>query len=127
MTPETDPPGSPNPGRTRWALALAVFGVVALTGPGRIDIVDGQTRFEAGRSLVEHGDTALRDPRVQFSRFPGRDGLDFSLYRFPQIVVAAAAVLVADATGPASEGRRHFVFSLHGAVVCGLLAVLYAV
>ena len=37
MIPETDPTGNLNPGRGRWALALsglalAVFGVVALTG-----------------------------------------------------------------------------------------------
>ena len=104
-----------------------MFAVVAISGPGRIDIVDGQTRFEAGRSLVEHGDSAIRDPRIYFSRFPGRDGLDFTNYRFPQTLVAVAAIEIADATGPATEGRRHFVFSLHGAVACALIAVLFAV
>src|SRR5262245_60526019 len=132
MTPPTDPLNSPTIGRARWALALVglatfVFAVVALSGPGRIDIVDGQTRFEAGRSLVEHGDSAIRDPRIYFGRFPGRDGLDFTIYRVPQTLVAAAAILTADATGPVTEGRRHFVFSLHGAVACALIAVLYAV
>ena len=77
MTPETDHPANPGPGRARWALtlvglALFVFAVVALTAPGRIDIEDGQTRFEAGRSLIEHGDTAIRDPRLVWFRF--RDG-----------------------------------------------------
>ena len=118
------------PGRwvvTLSGLGLLVFAVVALSGPGRIDIVDGQTRFEAGRSLVEHGDSAIRDPRIYFSRFPGRDGLDFTNYRFPQTLVAVAAIEIADATGPATEGWRHFVFSLHGAVACALIAVLFAV
>jgi hypothetical protein len=131
MTPETDPTGSPNPGRGRWALALsglalAVFGAVALTGPGRIDIEDGQTRFESGRSLIEHGDTAIRDPRLVWFRLPGRDGLDYTLYRFPQELVAAGCIWLADATGPVAEGRRHFIFSLHGAVAAAVLAVLYA-
>jgi hypothetical protein len=30
-------------------LALFVFAAVALTGPGRIDIVDGQSRWRRGR------------------------------------------------------------------------------
>ena len=58
-----------NPGfisRLVWPVSLAglglfIFALVALTGPGRIDIVDGQTRFEVGRSLVLHGDSMLRD------------------------------------------------------------------
>jgi 4-amino-4-deoxy-L-arabinose transferase-like glycosyltransferase len=40
--------------------------------------------------------------------------------------VAAAAVLVSDATGPTSEIRRQFFFSLSGAVLCALLAALFA-
>jgi hypothetical protein len=107
-------------------LALVVFAVVALSGPGRIDIDDGQARFEAGRSLVEHGDLAVRDPRVVWHRLPGRNGQDYTYYRFPQELIAAGCILVADATGPSSEGRRHFIFSLHGAVVAAALAALYA-
>ena len=39
----------------RWWLALAglflsVFSAVSLSGPGRIDIVDGQTRVPGGRA-----------------------------------------------------------------------------
>lgn len=116
----------------RWpvgllGLASFVFAIVALSGPGRIDIVDGQTRFEVGRSLVEHGDSALRDPRIWWSSFPGRDGLNFSYYRFPHSVAAAGAIVVADGTGPISEGRRHFVFVAIGAVSAAVLALFYAI
>src|SRR4051812_21330120 len=91
------------PSRLAWrcallGLALVVFSIVALSGPGRIDIVDGQTRFDVGRSLVEHGDSAIRDERIWWGALPGRDGLRFAYYRFPQSIVAAAAILVADAT-----------------------------
>ena len=58
---------------------------------------------------------------------PGRGGLDFTYYRFPQELVAAGCIWIADVTGPVAEGRRHFVFSLHGAVVAAVLAVAYAV
>src|SRR5580698_5941201 len=69
-----------------WSVSLAglglfTFALVALTGPGRIDIVDGQTRFEVGRSLAEHYDSVLRDDRIWFASFPGRDGQPYTLYR----------------------------------------------
>ncbi len=107
-------------------LGLATFAVVGLSGPGRIDIIDGQTRFEVGRSLVEHGDSILRDERIWWSRFTGRDGQPYSDYRFPHSVMAAGAILAADASGPVSEGRREFFFTLCGAAACGILSVLYA-
>ena len=68
----------------RAGLFLTMFAVVALSGPGRIDIVDGQTRYEVARSLVEHGDSIIRDPNVWFAVFPGRDGLRYTKYRLPQ-------------------------------------------
>lgn len=109
------------------SLFLFVSAVVCLSGPGRIDIVDGHTRYDVGRSLVEHGDSAVRDPDAWFGVFPGRDGQKFTNYRFPQSALAAVSILLADATGPKSEPRRHFFFSLSGGVLCGLIAVLYAV
>jgi hypothetical protein len=108
-------------------LFLFVFAVVALSGPGRIDILDGQTRYEVGRSLVEHGDSAVRAPEAWFSVFPGRDGQRYTNYRFPQSAIAALTIVVADLTGDANEPRRHFFFSLAGAVQCGLIAVLYTI
>jgi hypothetical protein len=125
-------PNSPETSRpVVWSLALAgqalaVFAAVALSGPGRIDIVDGQTRYEVARSLVEHGDLAVRDERVWFWVFPGRHGQRFTYYRFPQSVAGAGAIWLADRTGPTSEGRRHFFFSLIGAAACALLAVTYS-
>ncbi len=115
----------------RWWVALtglflSVFAVVALSGPGRIDIVDGQTRYEVARSLVEHGDSVIRDPRVQFVVFPGRQGQRYAKYRIPQSAAGVIAIWAADATGPVSEARRHFFFTLIGAVACGVLAVTYA-
>jgi hypothetical protein len=115
----------------RWWVALtglfvSVFAVVALSGPGRIDIVDGQTRYEVARSLVEHGDSVIRDPRVWFAVFPGRDGRLYCNYRLPHSLAGAAAILAADASGSLSEARRHFFFTLTGAVACALMAVTYA-
>src|SRR5262245_57768719 len=122
----------PPPSTRGWALALlglflGLFGLVALSGPGRIDIVDGQTRFEAARSLVEHGDLAIRDDRVWFNVFPGRHGERHTWYRLPQIVLGAVAIAAADALGPRAEGRQHFFFSLTSAAAAAALGPLYAV
>ena len=107
-------------------LFLTVFAVVALSGPGRIDIVDGQTRYEVARSWVDHGDLVIRDPNVWFVVFPGRDGRLYTKYRFPQSIAGVMAILVADATGSCKEARRHFFFTLTSAFGCAVLAVTYA-
>ncbi len=107
-------------------LFLFVSGGVCLSGPGRIDIVDGHTRYDVGRSLIEHGDSIVRDPDAWFGIFPGRGGQRYTNYRFPQSALAAAAILAADLTGPVAEPRRHFFFSLSGGVLCGPIAMLYA-
>ncbi len=107
-------------------MGLFVFAILAASGPGRIDIVDGQTHFEVGRSLVEHGDSALRDQRIWWGSFPGRDGLNFTYYRLPQSVVAAVSIIVADAIGPTAEARRHFFFVWSSAAAAALLAIAYA-
>lgn len=120
------------PGTAGWLLSvgglfLFTVAVVALSGPGRLDILDGQTRYEVGRSLVEHGESVVRSPEAWFSVFPGRDGQRYTKYRFPQSAVAALTIVASDRTGEVNEPRRHFFFSLAGAVECGLIAVLYAV
>ena len=116
----------------RWWIAqaglfLSVFALVALSGPGRIDILDGHIRYEVARSLVEHGDSIIRDPEASFTVSPGRDGRRYSTYRFPQSAAGVVAILASDATGPVGESRRRFFFSLIAAAACAVLAATYAV
>ena len=130
ITPLSDP--SRRWHRGCWIVALAallafIFAVAALSGPGRIDIVDGQARYAAAGSLIDYGDDSIRDARVWFGVFPGRGGRLYTVYRFPQTVLGAAAIWMADLTGPSSEPRRHFFFVLTSALAAGLLAVSYAV
>jgi hypothetical protein len=118
-------------GGFRWSLslgglALFVLAVLALSGPGRIDIVDGQARYLVARSLVDHGEPAVREPGFWWSVLPGRDGRLYSAYRFPHSLAGVPAILLADATGPVSEPRRQFFFSLVGAALGAVLAVVYA-
>src|ERR1043166_9743946 len=107
-------------------LGLFVFAVVALSGPGRIDIIDGQARFLVAESLVDHGDFAIDDEHFWFSVLPGRDGQRLSSYRLPHILAGVPAIVASDATGPVSETRREFFFTQMGAVAAGLRAIVYA-
>jgi hypothetical protein len=116
----------------RWPIALvglflSTFSLLALSGPGRIDILDGQTRYEVARSLAEHGDSAIRDPHVWFGVFPGAGGLNYTYYRFPHSVLGVPAIWIADSLGTISEARRHFYFVLVSAAAGALLAVVFAV
>jgi hypothetical protein len=108
-------------------LFLFVFAVLALSGPGRIDINDGQTRYEVARSLWEHGDVEIRDPDVWYPILKGPDGKTYTNYRIPHSVLGVPAIVLADLAGPPSEARRHFYFTLLGAVAGAALAVAYAV
>jgi hypothetical protein len=127
-----DAPAAASCGRVRWWLALGgqfafVLAVAALSGPGRIDIVDGQTRYEVARSLVDHGDFIVRNPYAWFGVYRGRGGELYTSYRIPQTALGVVAIAAADATGPVDEMRRHFFFVLTGAVAGAVLAVTYSV
>jgi MFS family permease len=113
--------------RTLTGLFLFVFAVLALTGPGRIDINDGQTRYEVARSLWEHGDVQIRDPDVWYPILKGPDGKIYTNYRLPHSVLGVPAIVLADLAGQPSEARRYFYFVMLGAVAGAVLAVGYAI
>ncbi|HEY1379483.1 MAG TPA: hypothetical protein VGF55_21955 [Gemmataceae bacterium] len=122
----------PRPASPAWPLALAglflvVFAALALSGPGRIDINDGQTRYEVARSLLQHGDVVIRDPEVWYPILPGPDGKIYTNYRLPHSALGVPALILADLAGPPSEARRHFYFVLLSAAAGAALAVAYAV
>lgn len=126
------PPSSASRSGRWWKLALlgqfvSVLTALALSGPGRIDIDDGQTRFEVAQSLVDHGDPVVRDRDLWYTILPGRNGGRYSNYRLPQSAAGAVAVWLADATGPIREARRHFFFTLTSAFAGAVLGVAYAV
>ncbi len=113
--------------RSLVGLFLVVFAALALSGPGRIDINDGQTRYEVSRSLWEHSDVQIRDPEVWYPILPGPDGKIYTNYRLPHSALGVPAIALADLAGPPSEARRHFYFLLVSAVAGATLAVAYAV
>jgi hypothetical protein len=96
-----------------WPLAmfgqfLLVTALLALSGPGRIDIVDGQTRYEVARSLADHGDSIIRDDAAWFAVYKGKGGEKYTDYRIPQSALGVLAIHVADATGMSLRPSRPF-------------------
>ena len=106
-------------------LFLCVFSAVGLSGPGRIDVIDGTARFEVAKSIALHGDAIVRNPDVWFSVFPGRGQQPHSYYRFPHSVLGAMAVTAADLVRPPTDAFRHFCFVLVSAAAAALLSCLY--
>ena len=105
------------------ALFLFLTGVYVLTGPGRIDIIDGQYRFEVSRSLVEVGNTTLRDPVLDRGLI-GPDGARYSGYGPAASLTAVPLVAVAHAVAPGDRELAQFLFSFTSALLAALAAVL---
>jgi hypothetical protein len=112
-------------------LPLGVFLVCAAiygaAGPGRIDMIDGQYRFEVARNIIDDGSVQISDIFLGGAV----DGLlgAYSSYGLSGSVVAVPLVLVSRAVGAPSLDRDQFFFSftsaLFGAAVAALVFVFY--
>ncbi len=110
-------------------LYLVVAAVYLLSSPGRIDIVDGQIRFDVAASLVSEGRPVLRDPFIQPYGTRGPDGEIYARYGAGASIAGLPLVWLASlADDPAGE-RRRFLFSLTtplvGAGIAPLLFLFY--
>lgn len=111
---------------------LAVLSVYCLAGPGRIDIIDGQYRFDVARSLLDRGSLEVRDPYLRGGTAKGRDGRHYVGYGIAGSVVSLPLVLAGragDAAEALSIDRQQFFFSftsaVFGAATAALLFVFY--
>src|SRR5215510_10480838 len=73
---------------------LAVAAVYMLSAPGRIDIIDGQLRYDVTESLVTIGQPVLRDPALLPLGIPGVDGHVYAFYNAAPSVVAMPLVWI---------------------------------
>ena len=102
-------------------LLLLVLSVYALSGPGRIDIIDGQYRYEVTRNLIREGRPVLHD------RFLGGPaGID-GRYAFYGPAASVAAMPLVWLASEDELGRFLFSFTsaLLGALTMALLASFY--
>ena len=120
--------------RGRWRIATGIFllvlSVYVLTSPGRIDIIDGQTRFDVAYNWIVNGRPVIRDPWIgPHMGVVGRDGLRYSFYGAPGSVFALPLVWLGIQTGGPDIQPSQFLFSLtssiFGAGIASLLFFFY--
>jgi hypothetical protein len=110
-------------------LFLVVGAVYTLSGPGRIDIIDGQLRYDVTRSLLTVGQPILRDPALLGMGITGRAGRSYAYYNAAPSVVAMPLVWMGGIEPDPRGETQRFLFSLtsgiFGALVAGLLCAFY--
>ncbi len=106
---------------------LLVAVIYALAGPGRIDMIDGQYRFEVARNIIDRGSVQLYDPHL-LGGVVGVNGV-YSSYGLSGSLVAVPMVLLGKSSGISSVDREQFFFSftsaVFGAAAAALLFVFY--
>jgi hypothetical protein len=106
---------------------LFVGAVYGAASPGRIDIIDGQYRFEVAKNLIHDGSIQIRDPFLG-DVVEGISGA-YSHYGISGSLVALPLVLLANITGTPSLDREQFLFAftsaLFGAATAAALFLFY--
>ena len=102
--------------RTVTALGVGLFvaAVYVVAGPGRIDIIDGQYRFEVAKNVVEDNSIQLRDPFLA-DAVNGYLGA-YSPYGISGSLTGVPLVALASAFGEPSQDRQQFFFSFTSAL-----------
>ena len=109
---------------------LLVLGAYALSSPGRIDIVDGEARFDVAYNWIVNGRPMMTDTwLIPFMSVPGRDGLRYSYYGAPGSVFALPLVWLGLHSGGPPVAPSQFLFSLTssllGAAIAPILFLFY--
>lgn len=111
----------------RWlaCAALLWLGCAALyflTAPGRIDIIDGGTRYDVTASIIETGRPVVRSPF--YPAVFGVDGRRYAFYQLGATVTALPFVWLGDRLGGGSLESRQFAFSLTSVPFAAAIVVL---
>ena len=106
---------------------LLIVSAYAVVGPGRIDIIDGQYRFEVAKNILEARSIQIMDPYLDFAA-EGINGM-YSPYNISGSLVALPLVAFARLTGGGSIDRQQFFFSFTsaflGAATAAVLFLFY--
>ncbi|MEQ1529945.1 MAG: hypothetical protein ABL925_11575 [Methylococcales bacterium] len=108
-----------------FLLSLALY---ALISPGRIDMIDGQWRFDVAYSIFHHGSVALTDPALMERGVPGFDGRRFSPYALSGSLIATPLIYLSELLAPANLDLAQFFFAMTSPLMGALtLATLYLI
>ena len=130
LTPTDRNPRSANLGLAAGVF-LAVLAVYVLANPGRIDLIDGQVRYEVTINWLTMGRPVLMEPGVaRLFAATRRNGFAYSFYGAGASVAAMPLVWLGTSyDDPPGEVTR-FLFSLttsfFGALTAGILYLFYA-
>lgn len=103
-------------------LSLLVGAVYVLSGPGRVDIFDGQVRYEVARNFLLEGKPVIRDPHVSAVALAGTDGDRYSSYGFAGSVVALPLIALG-LLGDEGDGELpRFLYTLTPALLAAAMS-----
>jgi hypothetical protein len=106
-------------GRSDWLVAggvlLSALAAYLLSGPGRVDMIDGQFRYEVARSLLDGAGFQLRDPALPRVAI-GVDGHRYAFYGPGASLTAVPLMALARLAG-GGLNTEMFFFSLTSAFV----------
>jgi hypothetical protein len=109
-------------------LFLSAGALYTLTGPGRIDMIDGQHRFDVALNLLRHGRPWADDPMLRSLMVAaGRDGHNYALYAPGASLAGLPLVGIGLLAGSLDLARFLFSFTsaLGGALTLALLFLFY--
>lgn len=110
-------------------IALVALAAFILMNPGRIDIIDGQWRFEVAYNLARDSSLSVEDPALRRSGLPGKNGERFSVYGISGSLAGLPLVAAANALIPENRDLAQFMFaqtsSIWGATGLALLFLIY--
>jgi hypothetical protein len=125
LTPADRPPSSRREPWRAILLGVLSLSLYVLSGPGRIDIIDGQVRFEVARNWLRTGRPFLADPALWRYALPGIDGF-YSPYNAAGSVAGVPMLwLASHLDDPAGERARFFFSFTSGIAAAALVGVLY--
>jgi len=104
--------------RTACGIFLVVLSAYVLSSPGRIDIIDGQARFDVAYNWLHSGKPLLTDPWIKpLMAVSGRYNLPYSNYGapasvFPMPLMALGSLYDSDM----GVGTSQFLFCLTSSI-----------
>lgn len=114
-------------GRLVAAVFLVCLSLFILSGPGRIDSIDGQARFEIARNLVKSGKPEIRDLFLAPQGVRGLDGALYSTYGPAPSYLAVPLVWIGVRWGDNLGELARFLFSwLNACCAAATVALLAA-
>src|SRR5215469_715849 len=117
--------GQPSRSRLVFGVFLLVLVTYALTSPGRIDIIDGQARFDVAYNWLHSGRPLITDSWIRpWTSIRGRDHLPYSYYGPPASILSMPLIAIGSLFDGPSLGASQFLFSLTSPILGASTAVI---